>query len=165
MLRCGIGRFQAEIARTKGGMAANAPFKQTQLNYTPISNPAAIEPARGKRYSWSLRVGPSAGRGQNLCAAVSRSLLDAVSPGTTRPSPSFDRPLKGISILMSRRPPKANASLLGVSAGTLELADGGLLPKSGERLQSANIPEFAAHWYELPMERVHFSGLRYAPKC
>src|SRR5664279_2652266 len=40
MLRCGIGKLQAGIARTTGGMAANAPFKHTQLKYTPICSPS-----------------------------------------------------------------------------------------------------------------------------
>src|SRR5271165_1636809 len=44
ILRCGIGKLQAGIARTAGGMTANAPFKHTQLNYTPIeSNPLLPE--------------------------------------------------------------------------------------------------------------------------
>src|SRR5271157_715479 len=43
MLRCGIGRLQAGIARTTGGMAANAPFKHTHLHYTPISPEAQLK--------------------------------------------------------------------------------------------------------------------------
>ena len=44
MLRCGIGWYRQESLELKGGMAANAPFKHTQLNYTPISPLPLLEP-------------------------------------------------------------------------------------------------------------------------
>src|SRR5271166_1268576 len=59
MLRCGIGRLQAGIARTKGGMTANAPFKHTHTHYTPI----CAAPLMGLWASDGPRMGLTTGPG------------------------------------------------------------------------------------------------------
>jgi len=59
MLRCGIGRLQAGIARTKGGMTADAPFKHTHTHYTPI----CAAPLMGLWASDGPRMGLTTGPG------------------------------------------------------------------------------------------------------